>query len=202
MKFAATAIVVVLGAFSQVEAFTTPRSTAQRISTTTLDITTLDEWQLLDNGSLVGSVRGHPTLTDGDIITTSPLSRPDTARSNNLVATLTGSQYKLGRPMGAKGGAAPVEEPGFGRSTFVQTVGTASLFAGGVALGVELGGIGKTDMSIPEVSLWFEICKNGTPLMVRAYLSVVIPWLFVVRLFQCFRPKSLRHSQELSLMPN
>lgn len=159
MKF--SAIVAILAVVSQTEAFTTPLATAQRRSaatrtttTTALDITTLDEWQVLDNGSVVGSVRNHPTLADGDIITTSPLSRPDTARSNNLVATLTGSQYKLGRPMGmSRGGAAAAEEPGFGRSSFVKTVGTASLFAGGVALGVELGGIGKSDMSIPEVSV-------------------------------------------------
>lgn len=152
MKFSVTTVVAILAALSQAEAFTSPRAaTSQRISTS-LDITTLDEWQLLDNGSIVGSVRGHPTLRDGDIITTSPIARPDAARSNNLVATLTGSQYKLGRPMGLKGGAAPVEEPGFGRSTFVKTIGTTSLFAGGVALGVELGGLGKTDMTIPEVS--------------------------------------------------
>lgn len=165
MKF--SALVAILAAVSHAEAFTTPltsaqrRSTAKRTTTTTaLDITTLDEWQVLDNGSVVGSVRNHPNLTDGDIITTSPLSRPDTARSNNLVATLTGSQYKLGRPMGMStgGAAAAVEEPGFGRSSFVKTVGTASLFAGGVALGVELGGIGKSDMSIPEVSVLLLPC--------------------------------------------
>ncbi|KAL3907076.1 MAG: hypothetical protein SGILL_009017 [Bacillariaceae sp.] len=150
MKF--TALVAILAAISQAEAFTTPRSPTQRLSSTSLDITTLDEWQLLDNGSVVGSVRGHPSLADGDVITTSPLSRPDAARSNNLVATLTGSQYKLGRPMGLKAGAAVPNEGGFARSGFVKTVGTASLFAGGVALGVELGGLGKSDMSVPEVS--------------------------------------------------
>jgi hypothetical protein len=150
---AATAISILAACSNVVEAFTTPRTTvAQRISISSLDVTTLDEWQLLDNGSVVGSVRNHPTLSDGDIITTSPLNRPDAARSNNLVATLTGSQYKLGRPMGFSRGAVPVEEPGFGRSTFVKTVGTTSLFAGGVALGVELGGIGKSEMTIPEVS--------------------------------------------------
>jgi hypothetical protein len=151
MKFFVAAIVCILASLSQTEAFTSPNLATSRFSTS-LDITTLDEWQLLDNGSIVGSVRGHPTLRDGDIITTSPIARPDAARSNNMVATLTGSQYKLGRPMSVKGGAAPVEEPGFGRSTFVKTVGTTSLFAGGVALGIELGGLGKTDMTIPEVS--------------------------------------------------
>jgi hypothetical protein len=160
MKFWTTTAVAIL-AFSNVEGFTTPRTTVRRLSVTSRDITTLDEWQVLDNGSVVGSVRNHPTLSDGDIITTSPLSRPDAARSNNLVATLTGSQYRLGRPMGLSRGAVPVEEPGFGRSIFVKTVGTTSLFAGGVALGLELGGIGKPEMTIPEVSVvWILFCHH------------------------------------------
>ena len=47
------------------------------------------------------------------------------------------------------------DEPGFGRSTFVKVAGTASLFAGGVALGVGVsGGLGAEKvMSIPEVSI-------------------------------------------------
>ena len=156
MKFSAGVLTALFG-IVDVNAFTNPRPIVARAvtSTTSLDITTLDEWQVLDNGSVVGSVRGHPTLSDGDIITTSPLSRPDTARSNNMVATLTGSQYKLGIPMQLKTGGLAGEEPGFGRSVFVKGVGTASLFAGGVALGIELssGGIGKQEtMNIPEVS--------------------------------------------------
>ena len=55
--------------------------------------------------------------------------------------------------MGLKAGAPVPSEGGFARSGFVKTVGTASLFAGGVALGVELGGLGKSDMSVPEVSM-------------------------------------------------
>lgn len=47
------------------------------------------------------------------------------------------------------------DEPGFGRSTFVKVAGTASLFAGGVALGVGVsGGLGaEKAMSIPEAKI-------------------------------------------------
>ena len=152
MKFSLATVIIFVSVSSSVQAFTAPQSVSTR-AVTSLDATTLDNWQLLDNGSLVGSVRGHPTLGDGDVITTSPISRPDTARSNNLVATLTGSQYQLGLPMG--GGAALPDIPGFGRSTFVKVAGTASLFAGGVALGVGGAGVlgGQKPMSIPEVCM-------------------------------------------------
>ena len=153
MKFSLATVITLVGV-SNVQAFTTPRSLSTR-ATTSLDVTTLDQWQLLENGSLVGSVLGHPTLTNGDVITTSPLSRPDTARSNNMVSTMTGSQYQLGLPMGSGTAMVPLaNEPGFGRSTFMKVAGTASLFAGGVALGIEAtGGLApKAAISIPEVS--------------------------------------------------
>lgn len=165
MKFFINIVIVLLGVVNNADAFTSNRRTATRravATSTSLDITTLDEWQLLDNGNIVGSVRGHPTLNDGDVITTSPLSRPDSARSNNLVATLTGSQYQLGLPMQLKASGAPAEEPGFGRSIFVKGAGTASLFAGGIALGVGLtGALGNTEkpMNIPEVRMYRRSCR-------------------------------------------
>lgn len=168
MKFSLATVIIFVSVSSSVQAFTAPQSVSTR-AVTSLDATTLDNWQLLDNGSLVGSVRGHPTLGDGDVITTSPISRPDTARSNNLVATLTGSQYQLGLPMG--GGAALPDIPGFGRSTFVKVAGTASLFAGGVALGVGGAGVlgGQKPMSIPEakVAMAFPGALTNAELMKR-----------------------------------
>lgn len=154
MKFSLAAVITLVGV-SNVQAFTAPRSMSTR-ATTSLDVTTLDQWQLLENGSLVGSVRDHPSLGDGDVITTSPLSRPDTARMNNMVATMTGSQYQLGMPMGRGTAMVPfADEPGFGRSTFVKVAGTASLFAGGVALGIEsTGGLfSEPAVSIPEAKI-------------------------------------------------
>ena len=155
MKFSIVTIIALVGV-ANVDAFTSPRTVSTR-AVTSLDVTTLDQWQLLENGSLVGSVRGHSTLRDGDVITTSPLSRPDTARSKNIVSTLTGSQYQLGLPMGGTAMDPMTNEPGFGRSTFVQVAGTASLFAGGVALGVGLtSGLGtEKAMGIPEVCISF-----------------------------------------------
>jgi len=153
MKFSLATVIALLGV-SNVQAFTAPRSISTRVNTS-LDVTTLDQWQVLDNGSLVGSVRGHPTLGDGDVITTSPLSRPDTVGMNNMVATLTGSQYQLGLPLGGSAAMGPLaNEPGLGRSTFVKVAGTASLFAGGVALGIGVAGkAAKEVKSIPEAKI-------------------------------------------------
>eukprot|EP00536_Pseudo-nitzschia_multiseries_P006271 jgi/Psemu1/239261/estExt_Genewise1.C_1300093 len=76
-----------------------------------------------------------------------------------MVSTLTGSQYQLGNPLQLGGGsssASSANEPGFGRSTFVKVAGTASLFAGGVALGVGVTGggvVGEAPISIPEAKI-------------------------------------------------
>jgi len=170
MKFSVATILALFGA-ANVDAFVLPGKGSTR-TVSSLDVTTLDQWQLLDNGSLVGSVRGHPTLSDGDVITTSPLSRPDTARSRNMVSTLTGSQYQLGFQMGGSTAMDPIaNEPSFGRSTFVKVAGTASLFAGGVALGVGVtGGLGtEKPMNIPEakISMSFPGALTNAELMKR-----------------------------------
>ena len=172
MKYPISVVVALLSA-SSVNAFTAPRSYSAR-PVTSLDVTTLDQWQLLDNGSLVGSVKGHPTLTDGDVITTSPLSRPDTARSSSMVSTLTGSQYQLGLPMqlGGSSMAPAANEPGFGRSTFVKVAGTASLFAGGLALGVGVEGIvGEKPVSIAEVRTLDTYCLVYRVITDNTFLS-------------------------------
>ena len=41
-------------------------------------------------------VSNHPTLPDGDLITTSPLSDPKSLADNKIVSTESGSKYKLG----------------------------------------------------------------------------------------------------------
>eukprot|EP00980_Cylindrotheca_fusiformis_P028320 scaffold22592_cov129-Cylindrotheca_fusiformis.AAC.6 len=142
----------VAGLKSQASAFTAPK--AGRVATK-LDVTTLEEWQLLDNGSVVGSVRGHPDLSDGDIVTTSPLSSPGSAMSNGVVTTLTGSEYKLGTPMQLKRPNAPagVEEPGMDRSSFLTSAGLVGLFAGGVAVGVGVSNSGEKPLSVPEAKI-------------------------------------------------
>ena len=64
----------------------------------------LDKWKLLPNGSIVGTVSNHPTIEDGDVITTSPVSSPDSAARNVIVETASGSKYKLLEPSNTGGG--------------------------------------------------------------------------------------------------
>jgi serine/threonine protein kinase len=58
----------------------------------------LDQWKVLTNGRVVGTVKNHPTIPDGDIITTSPILRPDLAERRKIVSTASGSKYLLGVP--------------------------------------------------------------------------------------------------------
>lgn len=91
-------------------AFQSPQF-GQRPSSIKLSLTTLEDWQLLDNGSVVGSVRGHPRLNDGDVITTSPLANPAEAGVASTVATISGSQYMLGTPKSPPGSQSPTIQP-------------------------------------------------------------------------------------------
>ena len=62
-------------------------------------IPTLDDWKLLRNRRVQGTVRDHPTIPNGDVITTSPLQAVDgILEERKIVATLSGSKYMLGRP--------------------------------------------------------------------------------------------------------
>jgi len=56
----------------------------------------VDEWRVSRKGELLGVVSNHPTLPDGDVITTSPLSDPKSSADNKIVTTQSGSKYKLG----------------------------------------------------------------------------------------------------------
>jgi len=61
-------------------------------------IPTLDEWEVMDDGTVVGTVSGHPAIEDGDVIATSPLKNPGGAAALAIVTTMSGSKYKLGIP--------------------------------------------------------------------------------------------------------
>ena len=63
-----------------------------------LAIPQLDQWRVLANGSVVGTVENHPTIADGDVITTSPLAGTHTASQQAIVTTASGSRYKLLEP--------------------------------------------------------------------------------------------------------
>jgi serine/threonine protein kinase len=56
----------------------------------------LEDWQVLGNGRIVGRVQNHPSIPDGEVITTSPLSNPSSAFERKTVQTNSGSKYTLG----------------------------------------------------------------------------------------------------------
>lgn len=85
----------------------------------------LDEWKILKNGGVTGSVKGHPSrdIDDGDIITTSPLQNPFDAIPRAVVTTVNGSKYKLGTPLDVKmvnGKTAPAAKALVGEKTKEQ----------------------------------------------------------------------------------
>lgn len=58
----------------------------------------INEWEVKPNGSIVGIVQNHPSIANGDTITTSPLAGDINAlRDNQMVITKSGSKYRLGR---------------------------------------------------------------------------------------------------------
>jgi hypothetical protein len=152
MKFSVKCLIAAI-AVSQTSAFHTPQNFGRH---TKLSVTTLEEWQLLDNGSVVGSVKDHPSLNDGDVITTSPLANPSAAGVSATVSTMTGSEYMLGSPMQGKR-TLPVEQGTVDRATIFKTLGVSGLVAGGFALGLVAGGGGGAQssaiMTVPEVRI-------------------------------------------------
>lgn len=176
MKFTLNCIFAAF-AVSQTSAFQAPQSFGGRGYATRLAVTTLENWQLLDNGSVVGSVRGHPTLNDGDIITTSPLANPGQAASMVTVSTMTGSEYMLGTPMQVRRASPPAESGTVDRSTVIKGAGIASLIAGGFALGLGVGGGigGPQPMTVPEVRSMSLGCMNlAITLVFMSSLYIVI----------------------------
>ena len=114
-------------------------------------VSMLEDWQLLDNGSVIGTVKGNPAYNDGDVITTSPLSNPAGATKASFVTSLTGSEYLLGTPRfqtsrgAGNGGNTDIVSNGeVSRDQFVnqflQVSGLVSLIGGAAALGVNMGG--------------------------------------------------------------
>jgi serine/threonine protein kinase len=65
----------------------------------------LDDWKILKNGRVQGTIKNHPSIPDGDVITTSPISRPDKVAPKKIVETSSGSKYQLGQPKTARAAA-------------------------------------------------------------------------------------------------
>lgn len=97
----------------------------------------LEEWQVLDDGKLVGKIKGDPKYTDGDIITTSPLINPSVATESSFVQSMTGSKYLLGSPSSSsrsnKNGSV------LSRDDFLGDILTVSGLVGLTAFGFNLG---------------------------------------------------------------
>jgi Protein kinase domain len=72
------------------------RSPSSSSNVILMNVPILNDWKVLTNGRVVGTVKNHPTIPDGDIITTSPIARPDQANESKIVTTISGSRYKLG----------------------------------------------------------------------------------------------------------
>jgi serine/threonine protein kinase len=67
-------------------------------STLSMAVPIIDDWKILKSGQVVGKVRNHPVIDDGDTIRTSPLDNPQAAAPRLIVQTTSGSKYKLGKP--------------------------------------------------------------------------------------------------------
>jgi hypothetical protein len=68
-------------------------------------IPTLDKWKVIASGSVIGTVRNHPAIADGDVITTSPIEDPEMINRQSIVTTASGSKYKLLEPRPEVGSA-------------------------------------------------------------------------------------------------
>jgi len=66
-------------------------------------IPTLNKWKIIPTGSVIGTVKNHPAIADGDVITTSPIEEPEMANRQSIVTTASGSKYKLLDPRGEVG---------------------------------------------------------------------------------------------------
>ena len=73
-------------------------------------VPTLDKWKVIPGGSVIGTVRNHPAIADGDVITTSSIQDPELAGRQMTVTTASGSKYKLMEPRGEISAAARERE--------------------------------------------------------------------------------------------
>ena len=55
----------------------------------------ISDWRYQNDGSISGTVTNHPSISDGDRITTSPIKDKNAINENSVVQTKSGSKYKL-----------------------------------------------------------------------------------------------------------
>ena len=95
MKLSVQYLVAAL-AIGSTGAFVLPQGSVR--TSPSLDATLIENWELTADGCIVGQTQGHPDMTDGEIISTSPLVKPQAAVPASFVSTRSGSQYLLGTP--------------------------------------------------------------------------------------------------------
>lgn len=57
----------------------------------------ISDWRYQSDGSISGTVTNHPSIPDGDRITTSPIKDMNAINENSVVQTKSGSKYKLAK---------------------------------------------------------------------------------------------------------
>lgn len=107
MKLSVQYLVAAL-AIGSTGAFVLPQGSVR--TNPSLDATLIENWELTQDGCVVGQTQGHPDMSDGEIISTSPLVNPQAAVPASFVSTRSGSQYLLGTPR-ANGVAPQVYPP-------------------------------------------------------------------------------------------
>lgn len=113
--------------------------------TTGLPVTLLEDWQVQQDGSVTGKIKGDPQYNDGDFVSTSPLTNPGGAAPAVFVRSQNGSEYLLGTPKQAPPPVRATQAIGPGnslsslsslsRGQFLQAGGFAALLAGAAGLG-------------------------------------------------------------------
>jgi len=105
---ASIAAVVASSSLCAIEAFAPPRVISTRLVKQTFTNNcnyipplsagppVISDWRYQTDGSISGIVTNHPSIPDGDRITTSPIKDKNAIDENKLVQTKSGSKYKLG----------------------------------------------------------------------------------------------------------
>ena len=153
--------------------------------TSNLKATVLEDWQVQENGCVVGTVTGSPDIPDGEIISTSPLSNPAGAAPSTFVRSMSGSEYLLGTPRGARG-TRPIAgvsrnnyspmPPQQSRNSFLQTGGLLALGAGACALGITVFGGGSGGEMVAETAASVPLCSTSYSSSPRELSSKLPPF--------------------------
>ncbi|KAL3928544.1 MAG: hypothetical protein SGBAC_012605 [Bacillariaceae sp.] len=111
----------------------------------------LSSWKLLPEGNIQGIIFGHPSLEDGDAVTTSQITDSQGASENQIIQTESGSHYLLGRrdDWSDDEQIAIEREESFRTNVAAPVLGSAIFAAGAVGLGGLDGESARFDTAAP-----------------------------------------------------